>query len=117
MTTTMHFGPEWMRAKPQTPACQQPPPSPQLQQTVPATHQSTVSTYSSLVTSAVQEQEKHDESHPFRYAKEGILRIYKEGGGKGSLGLEVERWEGIVHEAGSEPASLPEMDEAEKKVR
>ncbi|KIO02316.1 hypothetical protein M404DRAFT_148067 [Pisolithus tinctorius Marx 270] len=116
MTTTMHFGPEWMRSKPQTPARQQPPPSPQPQQTVPATHQSTVSTYSSLVTSAVQEQEKHDESRPFRYTKEEMLRIYKEGGGKGGLGLEVERWEGIVHEAGSEPASLREMDEAEKKL-
>lgn len=116
MTTTMHFGPEWMRAKPQTPARQQPPPSPQLQQTIPAHHQSTVSTYSSLVTSAVQEQEKHDESRPFRYTKEEMLRIYKEGGGKGGLGLEVERWEGIVHEIGSEPASLREMDEAEKKL-
>ncbi|KAI6158741.1 hypothetical protein EDD17DRAFT_1619517 [Pisolithus thermaeus] len=116
MTTTMHFGPEWMRAKPQTPARQQPPPSPQLQQTAPTNHQSTVSTYSSLVTSAVQEQEKHDESRPFRYTKEEMLRIYKEGGGKGGLGLEVERWEGIVHEIGSEPASLREMDEAEKKL-
>ncbi|KAI6133241.1 hypothetical protein EDD16DRAFT_1530688 [Pisolithus croceorrhizus] len=89
MTTTMHFGPEWMRAKPQTPARQQPPPSPQLQQTAPNNHQSTVSTYSSLVTSAVQEQEKHDESRPFRYTKEEMLRIYKEGGGKGGLGLEL----------------------------
>ncbi|KAI6142776.1 hypothetical protein BKA82DRAFT_4516287 [Pisolithus tinctorius] len=65
---------------------------------------------------AVQEQEEHDESRPFRYTKEEILRIYKEGGGKGGLGLEVERWEGIVHEAGSEPASLRKMDEAEKKL-
>ncbi|KAI6045024.1 hypothetical protein EDC04DRAFT_187479 [Pisolithus marmoratus] len=116
MTTTMHFGPEWMRAKPQTPARQQPPPSPQPQQPVPATHQSTVSTYSSLVTSAVQEQEKHDECRPFRYTKEEMLRIYREGGGKGGLGLEVVRWEGIVHEVGSEPASLREMDEVEKKL-
>ncbi|KAI5991600.1 hypothetical protein EDD15DRAFT_2388561 [Pisolithus albus] len=105
MTTTMHFGPEWMRAKPQTPARQQPPPSPQLQQTIPAHHQ----VY-------LQEQEQHDESRPFRYTKEEMLRIYKEGGGKGGLGLEVERWEGIVHETGSEPASLREMDEAEKKL-
>ncbi|KAL4068250.1 hypothetical protein V8B97DRAFT_876507 [Scleroderma yunnanense] len=112
MTTTMHFGPEWMRAKPQTPGRQHPPPSPPLQ----TTSQSTMSTYSSLVTSAVQEQEKHDESRPFRYTKEEMLRIYKEGGGKGGLGLEVERWEGIVREVGSEPASLREMDETEKKL-
>lgn len=79
--------------------------------------QTPTSTYSSLVTSAVQEQEKPDESRPFRYTKEEMLRIYKEGGGKGGLGLEVERWEGIVHELGNEPAGLREMDDAEKKVR
>jgi PERQ amino acid-rich with GYF domain-containing protein len=45
-----------------------------------------------------------------------MLRIYKEGGGKGSLGLEVERWEGVVREVGSEPISLREMGDAEKKV-
>ncbi|KAG1716323.1 hypothetical protein ID866_807 [Astraeus odoratus] len=114
-TTTMHFGPEWMRAKPQTPARQQPPPSPPPLHTTPTAQQSTTSTYSSLVTQAAQEQERHDESRPFRYTKEEMLRIYKEGGGKGGLGLEVERWEGIVREMGSEPASLREMDEAEKK--
>jgi len=46
-----------------------------------------------------------------------MLRIYKEGGGRGGLGLEVERWEGIVHEVGSEPIGLREMGDAEKKVR
>ena len=46
-----------------------------------------------------------------------MLRIYKEGGGKGGLGLEVERWEGVVREIGSEPVSLREMGDAEKKVR
>lgn len=46
-----------------------------------------------------------------------MLRIYKEGGGKGGLGLEVERWEGVVREVGSEPVGLREMSESEKKVR
>jgi len=46
-----------------------------------------------------------------------MLRIYKEGGGRGGLGLEVERWEGIVHEVSSEPTGLREMGDAEKKVR
>ena len=114
----MHFGPEWMRAKPQTPGRQNPLPSPPPPpQTTSTSQQPAISTYSSLVTSAVQEQEKPDESRPFRYTKEEMLRIYKEGGGKGGLGLEVERWEGIVHEVGSEPAALREMDETEKKVR
>ena len=46
-----------------------------------------------------------------------MLRIYKEGGGRGGLGLEVERWEGIVREVGYDPIGLKEMGDAEKKVR
>lgn len=45
-----------------------------------------------------------------------MLRIYKEGGGRGSLGLEVERWDGVVREVGSEPVGLRDMGDAEKKV-
>ena len=45
-----------------------------------------------------------------------MLRIYKEGGGKGGLGIEVERWEGVVREAGTDPIGLREMDDSEKKV-
>ncbi|KAH7883792.1 hypothetical protein F5I97DRAFT_1813828 [Phlebopus sp. FC_14] len=114
-TTTMHFGPEWMRAKPQTPARHQPPPSPPLPPALTA-QQPSVSTYSALVTPAAPQPEKRDESRPFRYTKEEMLRIYKEGGGRGGLGLEVERWEGIVRDVGSEPAGLREMGEAEKKL-
>jgi PERQ amino acid-rich with GYF domain-containing protein len=76
-----------------------------------------VSTYSALVTPAAQEPEKRDESRPFRYTKEEMLRIYKEGGGRGGLNLEVERWEGVVRDVASEPAGLRDMNEAEKKVR
>lgn len=108
----MHFGPEWMRAKPQScPARQQPPPSPP-----PTTQQLGASTYSALVTPVTQELDKRDESRPFRYTKDEMLRIYKEGGGRGGLNLEVERWEGIVRDVGNEPAGLREMSEAEKKV-
>lgn len=46
-----------------------------------------------------------------------MLRIYKEGGGRGGLGLEVERWEGIVREVGYDPVGLKDMGDAEKKVR
>ena len=45
-----------------------------------------------------------------------MLRIYKEGGGKGGLGLEVERWEGVVRNVASEPIGLREATDLEKKV-
>lgn len=111
-TTTMHFGPEWMRTK-------QPPartaPSPPLAAPPPPT--APASSYSALVApTAPPAPEKHDLSRPFKFSKEDLLRIYKEGGGRGGLGLEVERWEGIVREVGSDPVGLKDMSEGEKKV-
>ena len=97
----MHFGPEWMRAKHHPAARVHIPPSPP-------------STYSSLV--SPMPSEKRDDPNPFRYSKEEILRIHKEGSNKGVLGLEVERWEGVVREVAAEPVGLREMGEAEKKV-
>ncbi|CCM01314.1 uncharacterized protein FIBRA_03363 [Fibroporia radiculosa] len=109
-TTTMHFGPEWMRTK----GASRPAPSPPL--TTPAAS-SGASTYSALVAPlANTAPERPDVSNPFRYSKEEMLRIYKEGGGRGGLGLEVERWDGIVREVGYDPAGLKEMSEAEKKI-
>ncbi|KAF6766497.1 hypothetical protein DFP72DRAFT_866688 [Ephemerocybe angulata] len=111
-TTTMHFGPEWMRAKQQPQARPQAPPSPP-----PASNlQSATSTYSALVSAIPTSQnEKQDEGHPFRYTKEELLRIYKDSP-KGSLGLEVERWDGVVREIGSDPVGLKDMGEGEKKL-
>lgn len=112
-TTTMHFGPEWMRTKPQPTSRTQPPPSPP-----PASASaSAASTYSSLLSSTTAPPaDSKDQAHPFRYSKEEMLRIYREGGGKGGLGLEVERWEGVVRETGIEPIGIKEMGEAEKKA-
>jgi PERQ amino acid-rich with GYF domain-containing protein len=110
----MHFGPEWMRPKQQQGVARpQQPPSP-----TPAnpTH-SALSTYSALVSSVPSPQtEHHDEVHPFRYSKEDLFKIYKDGNGRTGLGLEVERWDGVVREHGNEPIGLREMGEAEKKV-
>ncbi|KZT22108.1 hypothetical protein NEOLEDRAFT_1157903 [Neolentinus lepideus HHB14362 ss-1] len=109
---TLQFGPEWMRTKPQTPRSQAAPSPPPQSNALPTT-----SSYSSLVAPAPQlKEEKRDSSKPFKYSKEDMLRIYKEGGGRGGLGLEVERWEGIVREVSSEPAALREWTEAEKKL-
>ncbi|KAF8634404.1 hypothetical protein AX15_000856 [Amanita polypyramis BW_CC] len=99
----MHFGPEWMRAKQHPAARVQIPSSPP-------------STYSSLVSMPSVPFEKRDDSNPFRYSKEEMLGIYKEGPIKGGLGLEVERWEGVVREVAAEPLGLREMSEAEKKL-
>ena len=123
-TTTMHFGPEWMRTK-QTPAARQHtiPSSP----TVVSTSNSIINnaptppgatSYSALVTPpAPPVEDKHDIAHPFKYSKAEMLRVWKEGGGGGPLPIEVERWEGVVKEVPGEPIGLREMNEAEKKVR
>lgn len=111
-TTTMQFGPEWMRTKPL--ARSQLSPSPPPSNTIPA---SGLSSYSALVSATPPAAtESSDEVHPFRYSKDELLRIYQDGGGKGGLGLEVERWEGVVRDASAEPVALREMTEAEKKV-
>jgi hypothetical protein len=106
-----------MRTKPQPPARAQlspPSPPPPPSASVP----SSVSTYSALVSPAPPPlEEKRDEMHPFRYSREEMLRIYKEGGGKLGLGLEVERWDGVVREVASEPVGLREMGDVETKVR
>uniref|UniRef100_A0A8H7YAI1 GYF domain-containing protein n=1 Tax=Psilocybe cubensis TaxID=181762 RepID=A0A8H7YAI1_PSICU len=112
-TTTMHFGPEWMRTKHQPLSRSQPPPSPPPSTAI----QNSGSTYSALVSAMPSaSSESGDVVHPFRYSKEELLKIYQEGGGRGGLGLEVERWEGVVREGGTEPATLREMTEAEKKL-
>ena len=110
--TTMHFGPEWMRPKhalrPQNPPS--PPPNP----SVP----SGVSSYSALLTPPLgNTQEPSDSANPFLYSKEDLLKIYKDGGGRRGLGLDVERWEGVVREVGSEPVALKEWSEGERKVQ
>jgi PERQ amino acid-rich with GYF domain-containing protein len=114
-TATMHFGPEWMRTKNQPLLRSQQQPSPPPANPLPQAP-STLATYSALVSITPVAPEKLDESHPFRYSKEELLTIYQEGGGKGRLGLEVERWEGVVREVAVEPITLREMTDAEKKV-
>lgn len=45
-----------------------------------------------------------------------MIRIWKEGGGRGGLGLEVERWPGVVREVGGEPIGIKEWTPDELKV-
>ncbi|KAF7320163.1 GYF domain-containing protein [Mycena kentingensis (nom. inval.)] len=101
-TSALQFGPEWMR-KPKTQPL--------------ATGITSASSYSSLVSPVpTTPADKKDDSQPFRYTREEMLKIYRDGGGKGALGLEVERHEGIVRESNSEPVGLKEMGDQEKKL-
>lgn len=75
------------------------------------------SSYSSLLTAApAAPPEKQDSVNPFLYSKEELLQVWRDGGGHGGLGLEVELWEGVVREMGGEPMGIKEMNEGEKKV-
>lgn len=91
---------------------------------------STTPSYSSLVaggvslgqtpleSGAAHGQGFHDAAHPFRYSREQMLNVWKDGGmQKGALGAEVARWPGIVRDTISEPAGLRELTQEEKKVR
>lgn len=122
---TLHFGPSWMREPGQIMgkkgtggSANQPPTSP-AQNSAGANNPSTGS-YSSLVSgggsTVTVQPERRDEAHPFRYSKDDMLKIFKEQT-RPSLGLEVERWDGIVQESASGPVSLREISDGEKKVR
>lgn len=110
----MQFGPEWMRPKTQTSrsSTRESSPPPMGSPAPPGG-----STYSALLTPSVPAPtERLDGANPFKYSRDELLRIYQEGGGKGSLGLEVERWEGVVREVSNDPVALKEISEADKKV-
>ncbi len=63
------------------------------------------------------QESKNDSTNPFRYSREQMLNVWKNGGGQGELGLEVERWAGIVKEVAGEPLAFVEMTPEEKRVR
>jgi hypothetical protein len=105
----MQFGPEWMRTKPQNSprsGATQAPPSPPP----PLSNSSSLSGAASTARGA-------DEANPFRYSKEDLLRIYKEGGGKGNpIAPDVEKWPEVVRETEAEPISVREITNEERKV-
>ncbi|KAG8735681.1 hypothetical protein FRC12_017957 [Ceratobasidium sp. 428] len=127
--SSLHFGPEWMRKpsrgslsshspnaagnSPSATSNMLPTPPTQAAPALP-----NVSSYSSLLTSTSPPPEikSEDESYPFRYSKDQMIRVWKDGGGRGGLGLEVERWPGIVREVGGEPVGVRDMTQEERKV-
>ncbi|KAF8759050.1 GYF domain [Rhizoctonia solani] len=126
--SSLHFGPEWMRKPSRTSLTplspntgNSPGTTSSLLPTPPnagATQLPNVSSYSSLLTSASPPPQikSEDENYPFRYSKDQLLRVWKDGGGRGGLGLEVERWPGIVREVGGEPQGVKEMTPDERKL-
>ncbi|KAF8311278.1 hypothetical protein DL93DRAFT_1496001 [Clavulina sp. PMI_390] len=59
----------------------------------------------------------HDPAHPFRYSKDQLLGVWRDGGvQKGVLGVEVARWPGIVRDSVTEPAGMREMSVEERKA-
>ncbi|KAG8747641.1 hypothetical protein FRC10_000184 [Ceratobasidium sp. 414] len=127
--SSLHFGPEWMRKpsrgsltslspnptgnSPSATSNMLPTPPTQAAPALP-----NVSSYSSLLTSTSPPPEikSEDESYPFRYSKDQMIRVWKDGGGRGGLGLEVERWPGIVREVGGEPVGVRDMTQEERKL-
>lgn len=106
----MHFGPEWMRKQPaaRTPAESGP--------TTNTAANLNASGYSLLQTSGGN-QENREEDRPFRYSKEELLQIYRDGGGSNALGADVERWDGVVRDVSMPPTAERDMTEGESKVR
>ncbi|KAL5518843.1 SMY2 [Sanghuangporus vaninii] len=105
-STTMRFGPEWMRKQPAPtkPLATSPPPS-------------GVASYSALVTPhAPPVQDKRDIVHPFKYSRDEMLQVFKNLGGCFELPIEVEHWDGVVRESPGEPVSLSDFTEVEKKL-
>jgi PERQ amino acid-rich with GYF domain-containing protein len=114
MTTSLHFGPEWMRdkrtARSRASQDASPPPG---QTPLNGTSYSSVLTPTNITP---QSTEVGDSAHPFRYAKEDILQVWRDGGGRTGLGLEVERWEGIIRECAGEPIGIKDLSDSERKV-
>ncbi|KAL5535617.1 SMY2 [Sanghuangporus sanghuang] len=105
-STTMRFGPEWMRKQPvpTKPLATSPPPS-------------GVASYSALVTPhAPPVQDKRDIAHPFKYSRDEMLQVFKNLGGCSELPIEVEHWDDVVRESPGEPVSLSDFTEVEKKL-
>lgn len=140
-TASLHFGPEWMR-KPTRPSPVSPatngiitnstnPPNGLTSvnghhtgstagaatiNSSPANTLLTGSSYSSLLASPAPPEPLSDSSNPFRYSREQMYNVWKNGGGQGELGLEVERWPGIVREDAIQPLGLTEYSPDEKRV-
>ncbi|KAI5124605.1 hypothetical protein M0805_004215 [Coniferiporia weirii] len=117
-TTTMHFGPEWMRAKqPASVRTSTPSSPPHVSASLGMPAPPGASSYSALVTpTAAAAQTKRDIAYPFKYTRDEMLQVWKDGGGGGMLPIEVERWEGVVRVTAGEPACLRELSEIEKKL-
>lgn len=104
-TTALHFGPEWMRAKPAAR------PGP-----LPDGTGGTGSPAHSYSSSLLSTPATRLGDSSYKYTKDEMLQIWKDSVNRPELSLEVERWEGVINDDAHEPVGVQEMDEAEKKL-
>ncbi|EJU00941.1 hypothetical protein DACRYDRAFT_22798, partial [Dacryopinax primogenitus] len=142
-TTALQFGPEWMRKAPlSTPTSAVPPTALKSDRgTIPSTSPaaSTGSPLPSTAAQQLQEMEgrsssyssilsdfgqgpitpvtglEEDGNRPFRYSKEQMVSVWRDGGGRGDLPIDVERWEGVTQEEGREPEAVREWNDEERR--
>ena len=46
-----------------------------------------------------------------------MVSVWREGGGRGDLPIDVERWEGVTQEEGREPEAVRDWNDEERRVR
>ncbi|KZP00736.1 hypothetical protein CALVIDRAFT_210404 [Calocera viscosa TUFC12733] len=146
-TTALQFGPEWMRKAPlSTPTSTVPPSTlksdrPGVPSTSPAASTGSPLPSTAAQAAALQETEARSSSYssilsdfgqgpvtpvmgleedggrPFRYSKEQMVAVWRDGGGRGDLPIDVERWEGVTQEEGREPEAVRDWNDEERRVR
>lgn len=75
--------------------------------------------YSSLLAPASTSQApsiSQSPPEPFRYQREDIVSIWRRGKGSWSLGIEVERYEGVVQDTEGMPCCARDLNDTEAKV-
>ncbi|KAH7104504.1 hypothetical protein BKA62DRAFT_463201 [Auriculariales sp. MPI-PUGE-AT-0066] len=102
-TASLHFGPEWMRAKPA-----------HVSRPSPAQDTSGTGSPALSYSSSLHSIARADVA--VKYSKEDLLQIWKDMPVQPELSSEVERWDGVVGDDVQLPLGLSEPDDNEKKI-
>jgi PERQ amino acid-rich with GYF domain-containing protein len=121
--STFSMTPEWMRRP--TPAAENASFSPLISPPNTKPYSSILQPSPSIsLHSPALGTDDHDQINPFKYSKEQMLKVWRDGidgmsgpGAGFTLGLEVERWPGVVRDLPDEPVGVRKMTPEEKRVR